>query len=310
MITIWKTYEMTCLTPCFCAGADQTKAEIRPASIRGALRWWYRTLGGTKDTEVRLFGGTTNGAKASQVAVRISDVKAGSDWKPDLSKEFRTNGPGGWIWYFATASGDKKRWFESGNPKAGLNPGGHLPPKTTFNLHVRTSKIAEEDPFWTSALNCFLLLGSIGMRATRGMGALQVVKPPVSESEIADLLRKKGFSYKSREAKEWKDAIFLAERYLKEELRSKNGAGHSGKRPTPLGSAEPRQMSAVWFRPIFKNSQWKLVIFEAPHDKVLGEKSRKGITRPVIEALDLSKDPPPLSQPGRRGRPNQGYRSY
>ncbi|TAE90912.1 MAG: type III-B CRISPR module RAMP protein Cmr1 [Verrucomicrobia bacterium] len=39
-------YQLEIITPCFCAGADQGIAEIRAASIRGQLRWWFRVLGG------------------------------------------------------------------------------------------------------------------------------------------------------------------------------------------------------------------------------------------------------------------------
>ncbi len=54
---IIKTYNIELLTPCFCAGADQTKAEIRAPSIRGQLRWWFRALGGTPQGEKEVFGG-------------------------------------------------------------------------------------------------------------------------------------------------------------------------------------------------------------------------------------------------------------
>ncbi len=93
----WKKYKMTCLTPCFCAGADQTKAEIRAASIRGELRWWYRALGGTADCETKLFGNVAGKARASAVAIRVSTVENGKQWKPDFNSEFCVNKPGGWI---------------------------------------------------------------------------------------------------------------------------------------------------------------------------------------------------------------------
>ena len=45
------------LTPCFCAGVDKTKPEVRAASIRGQLRFWTRLLFGSADAEYLLFGG-------------------------------------------------------------------------------------------------------------------------------------------------------------------------------------------------------------------------------------------------------------
>lgn len=61
---IRESYNFEIITPCFCAGADQSKAEIRAASIRGQLRWWFRILGGFKslsamsvrDQEAMIFG--------------------------------------------------------------------------------------------------------------------------------------------------------------------------------------------------------------------------------------------------------------
>lgn len=43
------TFKLELITPCFCGGAEPDKeAEIRAPSIRGQLRWWFRTLGGFK----------------------------------------------------------------------------------------------------------------------------------------------------------------------------------------------------------------------------------------------------------------------
>ena len=58
------------ITPAFLSGADQGQAELRAASIRGALRWWFRVLGGTKEEETEVFGGVQGGATRSKVIVR------------------------------------------------------------------------------------------------------------------------------------------------------------------------------------------------------------------------------------------------
>tara|TARA_Y100000588_G_C14246178_1_gene921526 strand:- start:7 stop:945 length:939 start_codon:yes stop_codon:yes gene_type:complete len=290
----WKTFDLTCLTPCFCAGQDQAKAEIRASSIRGSLRWWYRALGGSNEREAAIFGGVKGSAKASQIAVRVGDIEKGPPWKPDLSKEFGgRDRPGSWIWHFATVAAGKKRWTKQGSRD--FNQEGHLPPETTFKLYIKTSKVADADPLWIDSLNCFLLLGSIGMRATRGMGALQAINPPKNEEEIKAFLNNNGFLYKSRKTDGWKDTIFQAEQYLKEHknLRGqKYKAGKFGDRPSPLGSATPRQTSSVWFRPIYLEGSWKLVIFEAPHQRVLGRESKKAAPGQILNDLDLTEDPP------------------
>lgn len=52
-------------TPAFLAGADQSKAEWRAASVRGQLRWWFRAvaergqdLGEVRKLETEIFGST------------------------------------------------------------------------------------------------------------------------------------------------------------------------------------------------------------------------------------------------------------
>lgn len=62
-----ETFHLELITPCFCGGAEPEKqAEIRAPSIRGQLRWWFRTLGGFKslapmpvhEQEAMVFGST------------------------------------------------------------------------------------------------------------------------------------------------------------------------------------------------------------------------------------------------------------
>lgn len=62
---IQKTYTLEFLMPCFCAGADQARAEIRAPAIRGQLRWWFRALGGSAADERTVFGGVAGTASAS-----------------------------------------------------------------------------------------------------------------------------------------------------------------------------------------------------------------------------------------------------
>jgi len=79
-----ETFQLELITPCFCGGAEPEKqAEIRAPSIRGQLRWWFRTLRGFKsltarglsvrDQEALIFGNTAgDGGKAGELIVRVS----------------------------------------------------------------------------------------------------------------------------------------------------------------------------------------------------------------------------------------------
>ncbi|MDW8381478.1 MAG: type III-B CRISPR module RAMP protein Cmr1 [Verrucomicrobiota bacterium] len=98
-----ETFHFELITPCFCGGAEPEKqAEIRAPSIRGQLRWWFRTLGGFKslaargisvrDQEALIFG-TTAGkqGQAGKLIMRLTspqppsqptnadDLRAGMD---------------------------------------------------------------------------------------------------------------------------------------------------------------------------------------------------------------------------------------
>ena len=87
---IRQSYSFEVITPCFCGGAKpDEQAEIRPASIRGQLRWWFRLLGGfrslseagmaLRQQENLIFGTTAGGeGSAGKLAVRVS-VRPGLD---------------------------------------------------------------------------------------------------------------------------------------------------------------------------------------------------------------------------------------
>ena len=74
-----KEYNLKFITPCFCAGADGETAELRVPSIRGAIRWWFRLLGGNKLQEENVFGGISKdqGIK-SCIVLRVKNVKLGT----------------------------------------------------------------------------------------------------------------------------------------------------------------------------------------------------------------------------------------
>src|SRR5437667_3497499 len=79
------TFHIELITPCFCGGAEpERQAEIRAPSIRGQLRWWFRTLGGFKslegkmsvrEQEAMIFGSTAGEeAQAGKLIVRVRNA--------------------------------------------------------------------------------------------------------------------------------------------------------------------------------------------------------------------------------------------
>jgi len=74
-----KTITFTCetITPMFLSGADGSTPELRPPSIKGALRFWWRAMNGhlsltdLKKQEAEIFGGTDEKSGRSKVLVRM-----------------------------------------------------------------------------------------------------------------------------------------------------------------------------------------------------------------------------------------------
>lgn len=143
------------LTPLFNRGAYQDTPEIRVPSIRGMVRWWFRALGGTSDEEKAVFGGMKrfgNRLKdevlASQLVFRVTQVQA----RP------------------ADALGLPTLPHKQGgqaSPQAAFQPGAR------FRLEV----FSRFGPFDAqlkgkveNALEVWLLLGALGLRANRSGG--------------------------------------------------------------------------------------------------------------------------------------------
>lgn len=80
-----KCYAFDILTPMFSCGPSQDAAELRAPEVRGALRWWFRTLGGfaslseipLREQERLLFGGLRSknevgpSAEKSALTIRV-----------------------------------------------------------------------------------------------------------------------------------------------------------------------------------------------------------------------------------------------
>lgn len=262
------TYSLELLTPCFCAGANQARAEIRATAIRGQLRWWFRTLGGSVADERIVFGGVAGTASASNLIVRVSSLQLGPPWNPP---RIDPNSPDSYVWYFASVSGKAP-----GSGRSSLGPrwssSGAIPPGSTFTLQVLNRRILNTDlqAQLDRALRCFLQLGSIGLRATRGLGAFNCKELPFSQSLLKELSAS-GFASEFRAAQ--LGSVDQIAREIGGLLKGTRKAENmKAERPSPFGSSSPRQTSAIYFRPVRSSSDVKdcqLVVFEAPHLRVL-----------------------------------------
>jgi len=283
---IKQTIDFECITPCFCAGVEQSQAEIRPSAIRGALRWWLRCLGGTLEQEEAVFGGSQS-IKSSTIQVRISELKAVDFQIPSPAPRPMT--PLAYILYFVSIAGnpDGKAKFGTG---ARWNAKGALGPGSSFILHLRQLRNlpVECEELLQSSIEAFRHYGSVGLRITRGFGAIQDKQvTPDSFKSVNGMLEKKGFVLrKGRKAhKDWVEWMHAAGNILQNDLRKNFGAGGNKKPPqaSALGSINPvRQTSAVYLRPIKENGNLIFNAFEAPHAKVLGEMSSRPHSKQIL----------------------------
>ena len=170
--------ELEFITPAFLCGANQSKAELRAPSIRGALRWWFRILGGTLDEEESVFGGVHDGAKKSRVQIRCCIKKACSKQQYEKTK---IGSDLNYIYYFAEVSSDGSR----------IGREAYWAEGTTFCVTITGGGIPKESAavlFW-QAVDCFKHLGALGLRSTRGCGAFCDAKEVLTEQQFRDWSR-------------------------------------------------------------------------------------------------------------------------
>jgi CRISPR-associated protein Cmr1 len=167
-----KTITFTCetITPMFLSGADGQTPELRPPSIKGALRFWWRAMNGhlglteLKKQESLIFGGTDGDSGGrSRILIRIKNhletekqlQKSETKLTPRAGKNF------------TKLAFDEKQKF-------------------TILLSTTDEKVISE----IHLTNLFIItcaLGGFGGRKNRGFGSIQITNHPMPEN-IDDIL--------------------------------------------------------------------------------------------------------------------------
>ncbi|WP_075089047.1 type III-B CRISPR module RAMP protein Cmr1 [Verrucomicrobium spinosum] len=143
-----KSYRLTFITPLFSKGSYEDVPEIRPPSIRGQLHWWFRAIGGSYQDEKALFGAVHGGAQASKLAVRVNHI---------------TGQPGSMATLPHKSGGQA-------SSKACFKPGA------SCDLHLSLRHLPLDDRLAKQLDRCveaWLLLGTLGLRSTRGAGSFR-----------------------------------------------------------------------------------------------------------------------------------------
>ncbi len=161
--------QLDVITPMYGGGPDAGEVDeitpIRASSIRGNLRFWWRTLCGPHCTDVQklfereseLWGSTASGGK---VSVRTELKSAGVNCGIDRGNA--ANGPMGAYFQFPFQAQQKLGIKEK--------PGRQ---GVSFVLHIRCTKDNYNEV--CAALRAWIAFGGVGARTRRALGALQAV---------------------------------------------------------------------------------------------------------------------------------------
>jgi CRISPR type III-B/RAMP module RAMP protein Cmr1 len=184
-----ETFQFELLTPCFCGGAEPDKqAEIRAPSIRGQLRWWFRTLGGFKslapmpvrEQEAMIFGSTAGGdGRASKLVVRVRQTVPSTDVVDDEKMGARPGSERGYLLFPLRPEKKGKpeeRRRDRGVHNRQMERSGSMP---SFSLDLQWRGQGVLWPDIRSLVGVFGHLGALGFRSRRCMGAMALKSPSI-----------------------------------------------------------------------------------------------------------------------------------
>ncbi|MBM3711863.1 MAG: type III-B CRISPR module RAMP protein Cmr1 [Actinobacteria bacterium] len=165
-----KTFQCEVITPMFLGGADQ-QPELRPPSIRGAMRWWFRALYGghlystsrnlideLKRKEKEIFGDTSQQS--------LFDIKIKSSINDNDIETHNFRNP-----YFRYLSYGLYQMGSDSPPSR-----KYIKPNKTFTVEMKFR--TNEEKIKKLVCGTFWMLtyfGNIGSRSRRGLGSFNIV---------------------------------------------------------------------------------------------------------------------------------------
>ncbi len=231
-----RTATLELITPLFSRGMTDTP-EIRAASIRGQLHWWFRALGGTWKDETAVFGriGSQRETRASRLVVRVTGIEGRTGELPTLPHKH----------------------------------GGHAAPKPCFLpgtrftvlFATRLGPLSEQQlGLLERTIDIWLLAGSLGLRSTRAAGAFMWLECP--QRSVNDYLARiqslsKGAPVRIVPAARFEDDGTASPEDLRRDATDtiggrddRPGEGLMQRLHDPFGSIRPRKTSPLRLRPI------------------------------------------------------------
>ncbi len=180
-------FECESVTPMFMYGADGKTPELRPASVKGVMRFWWRAINGNlplnelRDREGEIFGNTE---KKSKVIIYPINITKTEDFKISTTPHHKKG-------YCSNNDNSKGCYFKGNSCMKANQRVGKL---YTFviTIDIKSNKYMNREQL----KNLFILtttLGGLGQRSRRGFGCVHITKvddinftPPKTEQEIKE----------------------------------------------------------------------------------------------------------------------------
>ncbi|MEY4980153.1 MAG: hypothetical protein RLZZ352_2423 [Pseudomonadota bacterium] len=199
-----ETFEFQIVTPMFLGGADQQAEGIRPASIKGALRFWWRALNWVRCWQLSQPNNEAALRLLHAEEARLFGVAAG--WDKDTKKS--TGGQGIFLMQVAEVKtqtvpqpfspmapgqlyllGMGLATFKEGGKclRNALQKGGSFTLKLVFHPQATDKDVRQVK----DAVRAFGLLGALGSRARHGLGSVALTGPdaPNTRAEYIQAVR-------------------------------------------------------------------------------------------------------------------------
>ncbi len=190
-------FECETITPMFLRGADGRTPELRAPSIKGAMRYWWRSLQDYTQTksllerEINLFGGTGSSGKKSPVSIRViskkNDISIGINLWDELNKEKPDNKE-----YYISKNGSRgiHYLFYSVLPMNTRLDGPYIKSGSKFSVILSAY---EHEPLQEASIAFMFLsiFGGLGSRVRRGAGSFDIIKVESTNttSELNNILK-------------------------------------------------------------------------------------------------------------------------
>ncbi|MCC7429219.1 type III-B CRISPR module RAMP protein Cmr1 [bacterium] len=175
------------ITPTFMYGADGKTPEIRPQSIKGLLRFWYRALSCEDDlaklheAESEIFGNSDEKIGSAKVSVRVKEIVGKLNEREFLEEEkldFTTNQGGKKVLGFRSKNLGIGYFYHNQFEK------NYFKTETEFTVVLSAEeKYKDKLEKTICALWALVYFGGIGSRSRRTAGNLEVVETTEFQNE-------------------------------------------------------------------------------------------------------------------------------